>query len=239
MLKVRDAGSVSSRAVYLAIGVNLDGMKEVLGMWTAQTEGAKFWLAVITELKNRGVADILIACVDGLKGFPEATGWPWAIEAVFPHTEVQLCLVHLVRHSLKYVTWKEREAVAKDLKTIYSATTVDEDEVRLNEFADTWDEKYPSIAKSWRANWVRIIPLFAYSADIRKAIYTTNAIESVNFSLRKLTKIRGSFPNDEAAIKLLYLGLRNITKRWTMPIPNWKKALNQLMIKFEDRLTTA
>jgi putative transposase len=245
MLKVRDAGSVSSRAVYLAVGVNLDGMKEVLGIWTAQTEGAKFWLAVITELKNRGVADILIACVDGLKGFPEATGWPRAIEAVFPHTEVQLCLVHLVRHSLKYVTWKEREAVAKDLKTIYSATTVDEAEVRLNEFAERWDDKYPTIAKSWRANWVRIIPLFAYSAEIRKAIYTTNAIESVNFSLRKLTKIRGSFPNDEAAVKLLYLGLRNITKRWTMaqghpvPIPNWKKALNQLMIKFEDRLTTA
>ena len=233
MLKVRDSGSVSSRAVYLAVGVNLDGMKEVLGIWTAQTEGAKFWLAVITELKNRGVADILIACVDGLKGFPEA------IEAVFPHTEVQLCLVHLVRHSLKYVTWKEREAVAKELKTIYSATTADEAGVRLNEFAERWNDKYPSIAKSWRANWVRIIPLFAYSAEIRKAIYTTNAIESVNFSLRKLTKIRGSFPNDEAAIKLLYLGLRNITKRWTMPIPNWKKALNQLMIKFEDRLTTA
>lgn len=233
MLKVRDSGSVSSRAVYLAVGVNLDGMKEVLGIWTAQTEGAKFWLAVITELKNRGVADILIACVDGLKGFPEA------IEAVFPHTEVQLCLVHLVRHSLKYVTWKEREAVAKDLKTIYSATTVDEAEVRLNEFAERWDDKYPTITKSWRANWVRIIPLFAYSAEIRKAIYTTNAIESINFSLRKLTKIRGSFPNDEAAVKLLYLGLRNISKRWTMPIPNWKKALNQLMIKFEDRLTTA
>lgn len=233
MLKVRDSGSVSSRAVYLAVGVNLDGMKEVLGIWTAQTEGAKFWLAVITELKNRGVADILIACVDGLKGFPEA------IEAVFPHTEVQLCLVHLVRHSLKYVTWKEREAVAKDLKTIYSATTVDEAEVRLNEFAERWDDKYPTITKSWRANWVRIIPLFAYSAEIRKAIYTTNAIESINFSLRKLTKIRGNFPNDEAAVKLLYLGLRNISKRWTMPIPNWKKALNQLMIKFEDRLTTA
>lgn len=151
----------------------------------------------------------------------------------------------MVRHSLKYVTWKEREVVAKDLKTIYSATTVDEAEVRLNEFAERWDDKYPPIAKSWRANGVRIIPLFAYSAEIRKAIYTTNAIESVNFSLRKLTKIRGSFPNEEAAVKLLYLGLRNITKRWTMalghpaPIANWKKALNQLMIKFEDRLTTA
>ena len=226
-------------------------MKEVLGIWTTQTEGAKFWLAVITELmalalghpvgqpRNRGVMDILIACVDGLKDFPEA------IEAVFPHTEVQLCLVHMVRHSLQYVTWKEREAVAKDLKRIYSATIVDEAEVRPNEFAETWDEKYPSIAKSWRANWVRVIPLFAYSAEIRKAIYTTNAtgwpraIESVNFRLRKLTKIRGSFPNEEAAIKFLYLGLRNITKRWSMPITNWKKALNQLMIKFEHRLTTA
>ena len=233
MLKVRDSRSVAPRAVYLAVGVNRDAIKEVLGIWTAQTQGAKFWLAVITQIKNRGVADILIACVDGLKGFPEA------IEAVFPYTEVQLCLVHLVRHSLKYVTWKEREAVAKDLKTIYSATTADEADVRLSAFAERWDNKYPSIAKSWRANWVRIIPLFAYSAEIRKAIYTTNAIESVNFSLRKLTNIRGSFPNDEAAVKLLYLGLRNITKRWTMPIANWKTALNQLMIKFEDRLTTA
>ena len=248
MLKVRDSGSVAPRAVYLAVGVNRDAIKEVLGIWTAQTQGAKFWLAVITQIKNRGVADILIACVDGLKGVPEATGWPRAIEAVFPYTQVQLCWVHWVRHSLNYVTWKEREAVANDLKTSYSATTADEADVRLSAFAERWDNKYPSMAKSWRANGLRIIALFAYSAEIRKAIYapkevpfgdTTNAIQSVNFSLRKLTKIRGRFPNDPAAVKWLYLGLRNMTKRWTMPIANGKTALNPLMIKFEDRLTTA
>ncbi len=233
MVKTREAGHSANRAIYLAIGVNTDGLKEVLGLWTAPTEGAKFWLSVVTDLKNRGVADILIACVDGLKGFPEA------IEAVFPRAEVQLCLVHLVRHSLNFVSWKQRKEVAADLRTIYTAATVDEAAVALEKFAATWDAQYPQIAKSWRNNWARIIPFFAYAPEIRKVIYTTNAIESVNFSLRKLIKTRGAFPTDEAAIKLLYLGLRNIAKRWTMPIHNWKQAMSQLMIRFDKQFNPA
>ena len=182
-----------------------------------------------TELKNRGVKDILLACVDGLKGFPEA------IEAVFPKTEVQLCLVHLVRNSLNFVSWKQRKAVASDLRMIYTATTEVEAAIALDTFAANWDSQYPQIAKSWRANWARVIPFFAYAPEIRRVIYTTNAIESVNFSLRKLIKNRASFPTDEAAVKLLYLGLRNIAQRWTMPIQNWKQAMSQFMIRFEDR----
>jgi putative transposase len=233
MVKTREAGSAANRAIYLAIGVNTDGIKEVLGLWTAPTEGAKFWLSVVTELKNRGVNDILIACVDGLKGFPEA------IAAIYPHAEVQLCLVHLVRHSLAYVSWKQRKAVAADLRAVYSAAGVDEAVVALDAFALKWDGAYPQIAKSWRNNWARVIPFFAYAPEIRKVIYTTNAIESVNFSLRKITKTRASFPNDEAAIKLLYLALRNISKRWTMPIQNWKQAMSQLMIRFEAQFNQA
>lgn len=233
MVKTREAGSAANRAIYLAIGVNTDGIKEVLGLWTAPTEGAKFWLSVVTELKNRGVNDILIACVDGLKGFPEA------IAAVYPHAEVQLCLVHLVRHSLTYVSWKQRKAVATDLRAVYTSATVDEAAAALDAFALKWDATYPQIAKSWRSNWARVIPFFAYAAEIRKVIYTTNAIESVNYSLRRLTKTRASFPNDEAAIKLLYLGLRNISKRWTMPIQNWKQAMSQLMIRFEAQFNHA
>ena len=229
MVKSREAGTVANRAIYLAMGVNTEGRKEVLGLWSAATEGAKFWLSVVTELKNRGVKDILIACVDGLKGFPEA------IEAVFPKTEVQLCLVHLVRNSLNFVSWKQRKAVASDLRMIYTATTEAEAAIALDTFAANWDSQYPQIAKSWRANWVRVIPFFAYAPEIRKVIYTTNAIESVNFSLRKLIKNRASFPTDEAAVKLLYLGLRNIAQHWTMPIQNWKQAMSQLMIRFEDR----
>jgi putative transposase len=233
MLKTREAGSAANRAIYLAIGVNTDGIKEVLGLWTAPSEGAKFWLSVVTELKNRGVNDILIACVDGLKGFPEA------IAAIYPHAEVQLCLVHLVRHSLAYVSWKQRKAVAADLRVVYTATSVDEAGAALDAFALKWDAPYPQIAKSWRNNWARVIPFFAYAPEIRKVIYTTNAIESVNFSLRKITKTRASFPNDEAAIKLLYLALRNISKRWTMPIQNWKQAMSQLMIRFEAQFNHA
>ena len=210
--KVRDNGHVKSKAIYLVIGVTLDGLKEVLGLWIAQTEGAKFWLSVVTELKNRGVTDIFIACVDGLKGFPEA------IESVFPRTEVQLCIVHLVRHSLNYVGWKQRKEVARDLKTIYTAATDIEAEQRLAEFSLKWDAKFPMISKSWRNNWTRVIPFFAHPPEIRKVIYTTNAIESLNMSLRKVTKARGSFPNDEAVSKLLYLALRNIAKKWTMPV---------------------
>ncbi len=229
-IKVRHDNRVINKAVYLAVGVNLDGLKEVLGMWTAENEGAKFWLQVVTELKNRGVKDIFIACVDGLKGFPEA------IETVFPDTQVQLCIVHMVRHSLNYVSWKQRKEVAADLKTIYQAPTVEEAEFQLDQFEEKWNDSHPAIGKSWRNNWERITPLFSYPPDIRKAIYTTNAIESVNMSLRKVTKTRGSFPNDEAMIRLLYLALQNIEKKWTMPIRKWRSALNQFSIIFEDRM---
>jgi putative transposase len=229
-VKVRHDGRVINKAVYLAIGVTMNGVKEVLGMWTAETEGAKFWLQVVTELKNRGVKDIFIACVDGLKGFPEA------IETVFPQTQIQLCIVHMVRHSLNYVSWKQRKEAADDLKAIYQAPTLEMAETNLDAFAAKWDATHPTIAKSWRNNWERIIPLFSYPPDIRKAIYTTNAIESFNMSLRKVTKNRGSFPNDDAMFKLLYLALKNIAKKWTMPIKHWKSALNQFSIIFEGRM---
>lgn len=228
--KVRDAARVRNKAVYLAIGVNMEGMKEVLGMWIAQTEGAKFWLQIVTELKNRGVDDILFACVDGLKGFPEA------IEAVYPETEVQLCIVHLVRHSLNFVGWKERKTVAADLRKVYTAATDEAAEMQLAEFAAKWDDRFPMISRSWRANWTRVIPFFAHPPDIRRILYTTNAIESLNMSLRKVTKTRSSFPNDEAVLKLLYLALRNIAAKWTMPVQNWKAALNQFAIIYGDRV---
>ena len=228
-VKVRD-GSVRVKAVYLAIGLNMAGEKEVLGLWIAQTEGAKFWLQVITEMKNRGVQDIFIACVDGLKGFPEA------IEAVYPRAAVQLCIVHMVRHSLNYVSWKMRPEVAADLKRIYTCATADEAEQMLSEFEDKWDDAYLPISQSWRRNWPRIIPFFDYPPEIRKVIYTTNAIESVNMSLRKITKNRGSFPSDEALLKLFYLALRNISRKWTMPIRDWKAALTRFTIQFEDRM---
>lgn len=216
-VKVRDGAHIRNKAIHLAIGINLAGTKEVLGLWIAQTEGAKFWLQIVTELKNRGVADIFIACVDGLKGFPEA------IEAVFPQAQVQLCIVHLVRHSLNYVGWKQRKEVAPDLQEIYRAATREEGELKLSEFAEKWDTQFPTISRSWRSNWECITPFFAYPADIRKVIYTTNAIESVNMSLRKIIKNRGSFPTDEAALKLLYLALQNIARKWTMPIKEWRR----------------
>lgn len=229
-VKVRHDGRVINKAVYLAIAVTFTGVKEVLGMWTAETEGAKFWLQVVTELKNRGVKDIFIACVDGLKGFPEA------IEAVFPKAQVQLCIVHMVRHSLNYVSWKQRKEVADDLKLIYQAPTLQQAEANLEAFETKWNATHPTIGKSWRRNWERIIPFFSYPPEIRKAIYTTNAIESLNMSLRKVTKNRASFPNDEAMLKLLYLALKNIEKKWTMPIRDWKSALNQFTIMFEERM---
>ncbi len=228
-VKVRE-GAVRIKTVYLAIGVAMTGEKEVLGLWLAQTEGAKFWLQVVTELRNRGVQDIFIACVDGLKGFPEA------IEAVFPHTTVQLCIVHMVRHSLNYVSWKRRAEVAADLKRIYACATVEEAEQRLAEFETKWDAEYPPISQSWRRNWPHLIPFFDYPPEIRKVIYTTNAIESVNMSLRKITKSRGSFLSDEALLQLFYLALRNISQKWTMPIRDWKAALNRFTIQFEERL---
>ena len=228
-VKVRE-GAVRVKAVYLAIGITMTGEKEVLGLWLAQTEGAKFWLQVVTELRNRGVQDIFIACVDGLKGFPDA------IEAVFPKAVVQLCIVHMVRHSLNYVSWKRRKEVAVDLRRIYTATTAEEAELMLGEFEAKWDAEYLPIGQSWRRNWSRLIPFFDYPPEIRKVIYTTNAIESVNMSLRKLTKNRGSFPSDEALTKLFYLALRNISQKWTMPIRDWKAALTRFTIQFGDRI---
>jgi putative transposase len=229
-VKVRDSGAVRTKAVYLAIGVNMDGHKEVLGLWIAQTEGAKFWLQVVTELKTRGVQDIFIACVDGLKGFPEA------IEAVYPKAAVQLCIVHMVRNSLNFVSWKLQREVAADLKTIYTSSTVEVAEQRLSAFEAKWDKDYPSVGQSWRRNWARVIPFFDYPPEIRKVIYTTNAIESINMSLRKVTKTRSSFPTDEAVTKLFYLALNNISKKWTMPIRDWKAALNRFTIQFGDRM---
>jgi len=231
-VKVRDAGAVRTKAVYLAIGVNMAGHKDVLGLWIAQTEGAKFWLQVVTELKTRGVHDIFIACVDGLKGFPEA------IEAVYPQASVQLCIVHLVRNSLNFVPWKMYKEVAADLKLIYTSATVELAELRLSEFETKWDKDYHAISLSWRRNWARIIPFFDYPPEIRKVIYTTNAIESINMSLRKVIKNRSSFPTDESVSKLFYLALNNISKKWTMPIRHWKAALNRFTIQFEERMLT-
>ena len=228
--KVRENGQVAKVAVYLALGITLAGQKEVLGMWTANTEGAKFWMNVLTELKNRGVKDIFIGCVDGLKGFPEAMG------VVFPLTQVQLCLVHMVRYSLSYVGWKERKAVAGDLKAIYRAATAAEAELALTAFEEKWGRKFPSIGKSWRAHWPELITFMKYPAEIRKAIYTTNAIESVNRSLRKVTKNRGVFPNTDALIKLYWLALERAAKKWTMPIHHWVEALNRFTLEFGDRM---
>ena len=229
-VKIRDNGHVINKAVYMALGVNLDGHKEVLGLWVAKEEGAKFWLKVVTELKNRGLKDMFIACVDGLKGFPEA------IESVYPETQVQLCVVHMVRNSLRFVPWKDKKAVVADLKTIFTATNAEEAKENLKAFRSKWNEKYPTIADSWERNWEGLMPFLSYPDYIRKAIYTTNAIESLNRSLRKVTKNRGSFPNDESALKLLYLALTNISKKWTMPIRLWKQALNQFAILFPGRL---
>lgn len=229
-IKTRSEGQVANKAVYLAIGITMEGIKEVLGMWISKTEGAKFWLNVLTELKNRGMQDMFIASVDGLSGFPDA------IETVYPHTQVQLCIVHMVRHSLKYVSWKRRREMAKDLKTIYKASTVEEAQENLAAFSKKWDRSHPSVSKSWKRNWEHLIPFFDYPAEIRKVIYTTNTIESLNMSLRKVTKNRGSFPNDEAVFKILYLALKNASRKWTMPIRNWNDALNHFAILFEDRM---
>lgn len=229
LVKVRDNNRVSNKAVYLALGVNLEGNKELLGLWMSQTEGAKFWLGILTELKNRGLQDIFIACVDGLTGFPDA------IESVYPQTQVQLCIVHLMRNSLKYVPWKQQREVAADLKQVYQAATVEQAEDALAAFAQKWDGRYPTISQLWLRHWERIIPFFTYSSDIRRVIYTTNAIESLNRSLRKVLKNKGSFPDDESVFKLLYLALRNIAKKWTMPIPNWKAALSRFAIEFPER----
>ena len=231
VVRSRDSGAVQNKSVYLALGINTDGEKELLGLWMAQTEGAKFWLSVMNELKNRGVQDIFIACCDGLKGFPEA------IEAVYPKTQVQLCIVHQIRHSLRYVNWKQRKVIAADLKRIYGAATLAEAELALAEFAEKWDDQHPTISLSWRNNWERLSVFFDYPPEIRKVIYTTNAIESLNASLRKITKTRRSFPTDDSVMKILYLALHQISKKWTMPIRDWKAAMSQFMIMYSDRVS--
>jgi putative transposase len=228
-VKVRDSGSVSTKAVYLALGVTMSGVKELLGIWISPNEGAKFWLSVVTELQNRGVRDIFIACVDGLKGFPEA------IASVFPQTQIQLCIVHMVRNCLKYVGWKQRKEAAADLKEVYGAATEELGQAALERLEQKWDASHPLIAKPWRANWQLVSPFYAYPPEIRKVIYTTNAIESLNMSLRKIIKTKGGFPNDEAVFKIFYLALRNISKKWTMPVKDWKSALNRFAIMFEER----
>jgi putative transposase len=232
MVKIRHEGRVENRAVYVAIGIDLDGRKDVLGLWTSANEGAKFWLQVLTELRNRGVKDIFIACVDGLKGFPQA------IETVFPQAQVQLCIVHLVRASLNYVSWKERKQVAQELKTVYRAATEEEARREMAAFAERWNQKYPTIAAMWQRNWDRVIPFFAFPAEIRKVIYTTNAVESLNMSLRKALKTRVAFPSEEAALKVMYLALRNVIKKWESPL-HWKAALNRFTLLWEDRIQIA
>ncbi len=231
VVKVRQDKQVINKAVYLALGVNMEGQKELLGMWLSETEGAKFWLNVLTELQNRGVKDILIACVDGLKGFPDA------INTAFPEMQIQLCIVHMVRNSVKYVPWKDYKAVTTDLKKIYQSSTEDEALLALEQFSDRWDSKYPQISRSWTAHWDNLNTLFNYPDDIRRAIYTTNAIESLNSVIRKAIKKRKLFPTDESARKVIYLAIRDASKKWTMPIRNWRQALNRFMIMFEDRLT--
>ena len=230
VLKIRQDKQVINKSVYLALGVNMEGHKELLGMWLSENEGAKFWLNVLTELQNRGVKDILIACVDGLKGFPDA------INTVFPETQIQLCIVHMVRNSVRYVPWKDYKPVTVDLKRIYQASTEEQALLSLDAFSEKWDDKYPQISRSWRAHWENLNTLFAYPEDIRKAIYTTNAIESLNSVIRKATKKRKVFPTDNSAKKVVYLAIRQASEKWTMPIRNWKTALNRFMILFEDRL---
>jgi putative transposase len=228
MVKMRSEGRVENRAVYVAIGITMEGQKEVLGLWTSANEGAKFWLQVLTELKNRGVGDIFIACVDGLKGFPQA------IETVYPKTTVQLCIVHMVRASLNYVNWKERKLAATDLKSIYRATTAEEAERQLEMFAAKWDPKYPTISAMWRRNWLGIIPFFQFPDEIRKIVYTTNTIESLNMSLRKAIKTRGAFPSEDAALKVMYLALKNLAGKWGT-IQGWKEALQRFALLWEAR----
>ncbi len=229
-IKTRDNHIICNKAVYIALAVNMEGKKEVLGLWISKNEGAKFWLQVVTELKNRGVEDILIACVDGLKGFEEA------ITSVFPQTMVQLCIVHMVRNSLRFVPWKDKKAVARDLKSIYSAPSEEAAKLELQNFRDKWDDKYPTISDIWQRNWSGIVPCLAFPEFIKKAIYTTNAIEAVNRQIRKIIKSKGVFPNDNAVKKSLFLALQNAQKKWNMPIRNWAQALNQFAILFNDRI---
>ena len=230
VVKVRQDKRVINKSIFLALGINTEGHKELMGMWIAENEGAKFWLNVLTELQQRGVEDILIACVDRLKGFPDA------INTVFPQTNIQLCIVHMVRNSLKYVSWKDYKAVTADLKRVYRSATEDEALLELERFGDAWDSQYPQITKSWRNHWQNLNTLFNYPEDIRKAIYTTNAIESLNSVIRKAIKKRKIFPSDDSARKMVYLAIKDASKKWTMPIQNWRQAMSRFIIKFEERL---
>jgi transposase-like protein len=233
-LKIRDEGTVKNKAVYLALGIRADGRKEVLGLWIEQTEGAKFWLKVFNELRNRGLEDILIAVVDGLRGFPEA------IEAVFPQAQIQTCIVHLIRNSMTLASWKDRKELAAALKPIYQAANANAAAAALDAFAEgPWGQRFPTVPAMWRRQWEQVIPFFAYPPEVRSIIYTTNAIESLHMRLRKIVKNRGHFPSDEAATKLLYLALRNIEKDWKMPQRTWKMAANQFAILFGERFTNA
>jgi transposase-like protein len=230
VVKIRQDKRVINKAIYLALGINMEGHKELLGLWISENEGAKFWLSVLTELQQRGLKDIFIAAVDGLTGFPEA------INTTYPKTKIQLCIVHMVRNSLRFVSWKERKMVAADLKKIYQSLTVEEAERELDAFAQRWDEKFPSISQSWRKHWPNLITIFEYPDDIRKVIYTTNAIESLNSVIRKAIKNRKVFPTDQSATKVIYLAIQAASKKWTMPIHHWKNALNRFMIEFPDRM---
>ncbi|WP_175991796.1 IS256 family transposase, partial [Burkholderia stagnalis] len=233
-VKIRDDGVVSNKAVYLALGIQADGQRDVLGLWIEQTEGAKFWLKVFNELKTRGCQDILIAVVDGLKGLAEAIG------AAYPRTAVQTCIVHLIRNSLEYAGWKDRKAVAQALRPIYAAASEEAARQALQDFADgPWGEKYPTIVQSWQRAWEHVVPFLVFPPEIRRVVYTTNAIESLNMQLRKIIKTRGHFPNDEAAIKLLWLALRNVLAKTVRATFDWKSAMNQFAILFGDRFTQA
>jgi len=230
VVKIRQDNRVIKKAVYIVLGINLEGRKEILGLWLSENEGAKFWLSILTELENRGVKDIFIACVDGLKGFPEA------VNTAFPNTKVQLCIVHMIRGSLRFVTWKDKKQVAADLKKIYSSVTEEEAARALKQFGDSWDNKYPAIAKSWTEHWPNLITLFDYPVAIRKIIYTTNAIESLNSVIRKTIKNRKIFPHDQSAMKIIWLAIQSASKTWTMPLQYWNLALNRFMIEYQGRI---
>jgi transposase-like protein len=225
-IRGREEGKSCMKSVYMALGINFEGQKEVLGLWIAENEGAKFWVGVLTEIKNRGVQDILIACMDGLTGFPEA------VRSVYPDTRIQLCIVHMIRNSTKFVSYKDLKKVCADLKTIYSASSEEAARNSLEDFGKTWDKKYPMIYKSWERHWEDLNEFFKYPFEIRRAIYTTNAVESLNYQLRKVTKNRSSFSTDDAIFKILYLAIRNASKKWTMPIKEWGQALNRFAIEF-------
>jgi len=229
-LKLRRSGHVQTQAVYLALALTMEGEKELLGLWVGESEGAKFWLSVLTELKNRGVGDILIAAIDGLAGFPDA------IESVYPKTQIQLCIVHMVRGSLRFVSWKERKQVSRDLRAIYRAPTLEAGEQALEAFAERWDARFPMISRKWRDNWTNLTPFFDYPPEIRRVMYTTNAIEAINSQLRKVTRKRGAFPTPESVRKVLYLAILKASNRWTRPIANWPAALNHFALVFPDRV---